>query len=91
MSPKVSAFIENGKPMITRRVAIAGSGTGGLAVGLALLRRGWQVHIYEQSDEMRILGVSIYIWENGLRVLEALGESRHLPHRPLAPASTKCQ
>jgi 2-polyprenyl-6-methoxyphenol hydroxylase-like FAD-dependent oxidoreductase len=73
MSPKVSAFIENGKPMITRSVAIAGSGIGGLAVGLALLRRGWQVHIYEQSDEMRILGASIYIWENGLRVLEALG------------------
>jgi 2-polyprenyl-6-methoxyphenol hydroxylase-like FAD-dependent oxidoreductase len=59
--------------MITRSVAIAGSGIGGLAVGLALLRRGWQVHIYEQSDEMRILGASIYIWENGLRVLEALG------------------
>jgi 2-polyprenyl-6-methoxyphenol hydroxylase-like FAD-dependent oxidoreductase len=73
MSPKVSASIEKGKQMITRSGAIARSGTGGLALGLALLGRGWQAHIYEQSDEMRILGASIYIWENGLRVLEALG------------------
>jgi 2-polyprenyl-6-methoxyphenol hydroxylase-like FAD-dependent oxidoreductase len=59
--------------MTTRRVAIAGAGIGGLTAGLAFLRKGWQVHIYEQSDAIRILGASIYIWENGLRVLEALG------------------
>jgi 2-polyprenyl-6-methoxyphenol hydroxylase-like FAD-dependent oxidoreductase len=59
--------------MTTRNVAIAGAGIGGLAAGLALLRKGWRVHIYEQSDAIRILGASIYIWENGLRVLEALG------------------
>src|SRR6266700_5134888 len=59
--------------MTTRSVAIAGAGIGGLAAGLAFLRKGWQVHIYEQSDAIRILGASIYIWENGLRVLEALG------------------
>jgi 2-polyprenyl-6-methoxyphenol hydroxylase-like FAD-dependent oxidoreductase len=59
--------------MTTRSVAIAGAGIGGLAAGLAFLRKGWQVHIYEQSDDIRILGASIYIWENGLRVLEALG------------------
>ena len=29
--------------------------------------------LYEQSNDIRILGASIYIWENGLRVLEALG------------------
>jgi 2-polyprenyl-6-methoxyphenol hydroxylase-like FAD-dependent oxidoreductase len=59
--------------MTTRSVAIAGAGIGGLAAGLAFLRNGWQVHIYEQSEAIRILGASIYIWENGLRVLEALG------------------
>ncbi len=52
---------------------IAGAGIGGLAAGLALLRKGWQVRIYEQSDDIRILGAAIYIWENGLRVLETLG------------------
>ncbi|WP_353850415.1 ATP-binding protein, partial [Janthinobacterium sp.] len=48
------------------------SADGG-AAGLALLRKGWQVRIYEQSDDIRILGAAIYIWENGLRVLETLG------------------
>ena len=52
---------------------IAGAGIGGLAAGLALLRKGWKVRIYEQSDDIRILGAAIYIWENGLRVLETLG------------------
>ncbi len=52
---------------------VAGAGIGGLAAGLALLRKGWRVRIYEQSDDIRILGAAIYIWENGLRVLETLG------------------
>jgi 2-polyprenyl-6-methoxyphenol hydroxylase-like FAD-dependent oxidoreductase len=59
--------------MTTRSVAIAGAGIAGLVAGLAFLRKGWQVHIYEQADSIRILGASIYIWENGLQVLEALG------------------
>lgn len=56
-----------------KSVAIAGAGIGGLAAGLAFLQRGWSVRIFEQSDEIRILGAGIYMWENGLRVLEALG------------------
>lgn len=59
--------------MSNRTALIAGAGIGGLATGLALLRRGWTVHLFEQSEEIRILGAGIYIWENGLRVLEALG------------------
>lgn len=59
--------------MASRTALIAGAGIGGLATGLALLRRGWKVHIFEQSPEIRILGAGIYIWENGLRVLESLG------------------
>ena len=59
--------------MTARTVAIAGAGIGGLTAGLAFLKKGWNVRIYEQSSEIRILGASIYIWENGLRVLEALG------------------
>jgi 2-polyprenyl-6-methoxyphenol hydroxylase-like FAD-dependent oxidoreductase len=59
--------------MAGRSAAIVGAGIGGLAAGLALLKQGWQVHIYEQSSDIRILGASIYIWENGLRVLETLG------------------
>ena len=55
------------------RVEIAGGGIAGLAAGLALARRGWRVRVHEQDDGLRILGAGIYIWENGLKVLEALG------------------
>ena len=55
------------------RVEIAGGGIGGLAAGLAFARRGWRVRVHEQDAELRVLGAGIYIWENGLRVLEALG------------------
>ena len=59
----------------TRRgtVAIAGGGIAGLTAGLAFARKGWRVSVHEQDDELRILGAGIYIWENGLRVLDALG------------------
>ncbi|HTQ32675.1 MAG TPA: NAD(P)/FAD-dependent oxidoreductase [Stellaceae bacterium] len=53
-------------------VEIAGGGIAGLATGLAFARKGWQVRVHEQDDDLRILGAGIYIWENGLRVLDAL-------------------
>lgn len=54
-------------------VEIAGGGIAGLASGLAFARKGWQVRVHEQDDRLRILGAGIYIWENGLRTLDALG------------------
>ena len=53
--------------------SIAGGGIGGLATAAALAQRGWQVSVYERQDQLRAVGAGIYIWENGLRVLEALG------------------
>ena len=58
---------------MARRVEIAGGGIGGLAAGLAFARQGWRVRVHEQDDALRVLGAGIYIWENGLRVLETLG------------------
>src|SRR5258708_9473154 len=54
-------------------VEIAGGGIAGLTTGLAFARKGWRVRVHEQDDDLCILGAGIYIWENGLRVLEALG------------------
>jgi 2-polyprenyl-6-methoxyphenol hydroxylase-like FAD-dependent oxidoreductase len=58
---------------LSRTAAVAGGGIAGLAAGVALLQRGWNVTVYEQSNEVRIVGAGIYIWENGLKVLESLG------------------
>lgn len=52
--------------------SIAGGGIGGLATATALAQRGWDVTVFERQDELRAVGAGIYIWENGLRVLEAI-------------------
>ena len=52
---------------------VAGGGIGGLATAAALAQRQWDVTVYERQDALRAVGAGIYIWENGLRVLEALG------------------
>ncbi|HTZ37176.1 MAG TPA: NAD(P)/FAD-dependent oxidoreductase [Stellaceae bacterium] len=54
-------------------VEIAGGGIAGLTTGLAFARKGWRVCVHEQDGDLRIPGAGIYIWENGLRVLGALG------------------
>ena len=56
-----------------RKVAVIGGGIGGLAAALALLRRGIDVDIYEQSAELKEVGAGISISSNGTRVLDALG------------------
>ncbi|MHA6794310.1 FAD-dependent oxidoreductase [Pseudonocardia bannensis] len=56
-----------------RQAEIAGAGLGGLAVGIALAQRGWRVRVHERSNELRMFGAGIWLWENGLRSLAALG------------------
>jgi 2-methyl-3-hydroxypyridine 5-carboxylic acid dioxygenase len=56
-----------------RHVEIAGAGFAGLTAAIALRARGWSVRVHEASRELRALGAGIFIWENGLRVLEAVG------------------
>jgi 2-polyprenyl-6-methoxyphenol hydroxylase-like FAD-dependent oxidoreductase len=56
-----------------RRAEIVGGGFAGLAAATALARRGWAVRVHERSDELRTTGAGIYVYENGVRVLEALG------------------
>jgi salicylate hydroxylase len=55
------------------RIAVIGGGIGGLATALALLQRGIDVEVYEQSVELKEVGAGIHISANGTRVLDALG------------------
>ena len=59
--------------MATRHAEVAGAGLGGLAVSIALAQRGWSVRVHERSATLRMFGAGIWLWENGLRSLEALG------------------
>ncbi len=56
-----------------KHAEIAGAGFAGLVAAIALKQRGWSVRVHEKSDELRAFGAGIFIWENGLRVLEAVG------------------
>jgi 2-polyprenyl-6-methoxyphenol hydroxylase-like FAD-dependent oxidoreductase len=55
-----------------RHVEIAGAGLSGLAAAAAFGRAGWSVRVHERGNELREIGAGIFMWENGLRVLEAI-------------------
>jgi len=59
--------------MSKRHAEIAGAGFAGLTAACALAQRGWSVRVHERGEALRTTGAGIYIYENGLRVLEALG------------------
>ena len=51
---------------VTRRFA-------GLTAACAFAQRGWIVRVHERADRLRTTGAGIYVYENGLRVLESVG------------------
>ena len=55
------------------KVLFAGAGICGLVSALALLRRGIDVTLCEQANELRELGAGLQLSANGTRVLLALG------------------
>src|SRR6266508_2455703 len=57
----------------SKNVVVVGAGIGGLTAALALLKRGIDVDVYEQSNQLKEVGAGIQISSNGTRVLFALG------------------
>ncbi|BCY07186.1 FAD-dependent monooxygenase [Actinoplanes sp. L3-i22] len=55
------------------RVAVVGSGIGGLTAAIALQRKGFQVDVYDQASELSEIGAGVSLGGNGMRVLDALG------------------
>lgn len=56
-----------------RPVVVLGGGVAGLAVALALARRGARVRVLEQAPAITEVGAGLQISPNGARVLHALG------------------
>ncbi|ACP21596.1 putative monooxygenase (plasmid) [Sinorhizobium fredii NGR234] len=56
-----------------RHAEIAGAGIAGLTTAAALAQKGWSVRVHERGEELREIGAGIFMWENALRVLEAIG------------------
>jgi salicylate hydroxylase len=55
------------------RVAVVGAGIGGLTAALALAAKGFDVGVYEQSNELREVGAGVQLGPNAMRVYAALG------------------
>jgi salicylate hydroxylase len=73
--------------MAANKVIVIGGGIGGLAAALALLKRGIDVELYEQSPELKEVGAGIQIGPNGTRVLYALGLEKALEEIRVQPVS----
>lgn len=56
-----------------RHAEIAGAGFAGLATAIALCHRGWSVRVHEANADLREVGAGIFLWENGMLTLDALG------------------
>jgi 2-polyprenyl-6-methoxyphenol hydroxylase-like FAD-dependent oxidoreductase len=55
------------------RALIVGAGIGGLAAGIALRRRGWEVCIHERAANPRELGFGLLLAPNAIAALRELG------------------
>lgn len=67
------------------KVIIAGGGIGGAAAALALLRKGFDVEVYEQAAELGEVGAGVQISPNGSRALDYLGVFKKLQKVSCAP------
>lgn len=68
-----------------KKIIIGGGGIGGMAAGLALLRAGFDVEIYEQAKELGEVGAGIQVSPNGSRALDYLGVYEALREVSCAP------
>ncbi|WP_337175732.1 FAD-dependent monooxygenase [Paludisphaera sp.] len=55
------------------KALIVGGGIGGLAAGVALRRRGWDVAVFERTPTIAAVGAGISLWGNALDCLDRLG------------------
>jgi len=59
--------------MVDRNVTVIGAGIAGLAVAVAMARRGASVRVLERSPEITRVGAGLQISPNGFAVIRALG------------------
>jgi 2-polyprenyl-6-methoxyphenol hydroxylase-like FAD-dependent oxidoreductase len=59
--------------MAKPKILIAGAGLGGLATACCLLKRGFDVEVYEQAPVLSEVGAGIQISANAMHVLRYLG------------------
>jgi salicylate hydroxylase len=69
-----------------KKILIAGAGLGGLTAALALIRRGHEVHVFEQARELGEVGAGLQLSANATRIFAELGVAQALRERASEPA-----
>jgi len=64
--------------MYSLKAVVIGAGIGGLTVGIALRKAGYEVEIYDRVRDLRPIGAGISLWSNGVKVLNHLGLAKDL-------------
>lgn len=67
-------------------VLIIGAGLGGLSAALALLKRGFNVSVFEQAERLGEVGAGVQIGPNGTKVLLNLGIEAELSKVAFRPS-----
>lgn len=67
------------------KIAVAGSGIGGLAAAVSLRQAGFDVDVYEQAPELTTIGGGINMAPNAVRVLYGLGLRAGLEREGVRP------
>ncbi|WGD55787.1 FAD-dependent monooxygenase [Bradyrhizobium sp. CB1650] len=70
---------------LSRTIAIAGAGIGGLTAALALAARGFRVVVLEKAERLEEVGAGLQLSPNASRVLVELGLEDRLKVRAVTP------
>jgi salicylate hydroxylase len=65
------------------KITVAGGGIGGMTAALSLIKRGFEVEIYEEAPILREVGAGLQTSANGMLVFRELG-------RPPASWKKRC-
>lgn len=61
------------RAMTKLHAEIVGAGFVGLTAAARLAQAGWSVRVHERAAEVRAFGAGIWMWDNGVQVLHAVG------------------
>ena len=70
-----------------RHAEISSGGFAGLTTATALAQRGWSVRVHERREKLQEEGAGIVLWQNSLKVLDALGVTEILNSGSMTPNS----
>jgi salicylate hydroxylase len=68
------------------QIAIIGAGISGLTAAAALLRRGFDVHVYEQAPALGDVGAGLTVTPNATHALQSIGLGPDLEQFGMVPA-----